>query len=47
LGLGAVDLIVVMFLLFVLWAAALSEFPRLDRKAAPQAPRPTPATVTD
>lgn len=41
-GLGAVDIVVLLLVLFVLWIAALFEFPGLDRKAARPAPAATP-----
>lgn len=44
-GLGAVDLIATLLLLFILWMIALREFPRLDRKASNPPAAPTPTAV--
>ena len=44
-GLGAVDIIVLLLVLFLLWTAALSEFPLLDRKASRPRPAATPTAA--
>ena len=44
-GLTAVDCIVALLLFFVLWMAAVRDFPRLDRKVV--GPVPTATTAAD
>ena len=42
-GLGAIDLIALILLLFVIWLAAVHEFPLYDSRSQVPNPQPTPA----